>query len=338
MCFLFLILSFLYSGAFHTGKGPLDAQVRFLDFVVEQAYGRTEVNSIVNMIDSIALLVHNHITRTQRVAQYTNSDTNVNARSCFGGLFASMLRPGDVRSSGGEASRDVLMCSLLQLVNQLIKVPLDEDNAARFLQSLPQQDIPVGADLGSLPVTDSSKLNASMQQQHVAANASGTDGPMSDDDKERSSEAQQSSTTAPAATETRTETQQVPRICDIVLSNKETISMLLSALNHCSSNTMASIIGSSTLYRSASDSFANIDPLSVGDNIFQILCTLGGKAYSVELMLRPLLAYLSTNQTRSGCSLSEPLLWFILKILSDQKSLQAFHDMGKSYMGFHIAN
>ena len=85
-----MLCIFILSGAFHTGTGPLDAQVRFLDFVVEQSYVRTEVNSIVSMIDSIALLVHNHITRTQRVAQHTNSDTNVNARSCFGGLFASM--------------------------------------------------------------------------------------------------------------------------------------------------------------------------------------------------------------------------------------------------------
>ena len=237
------------------------------------------------------------------------------------------LRPGDVRSSGGEASRDVLMCSLLQLVNQLIKVPLDENNAARFLHELPRQEIPVSADLGSLPVTDSSKLNASMQQSVVSA--SSTDAPMSDDDKERSSEAQAPTAPVTAPTDAPVEPQQVPRICDIVLSNKETISMLLSALNHCSSNTMASIIGSSTLYPSASDSFANVDPLSVGDNIFQVLCTLGGKSYAVELMLRPLLSYLSTNQSKTGCSLSEPLLWLILKTLNEQKSLQAFHDMGK---------
>lgn len=109
----------------------------------------------------------------------------------------------------------------------------------------------------------------------------------------------------------------------------------------------------------------------MGDGLFTILTTLSKKASSVQVMLQPILTYMAcgymgrqvstslvlfnpavvwcrTNLILwcafvccvfldrfqgclSTCQLSEPLLWFILRVLDTSEALKAFHDMG----GFH---
>lgn len=69
------------------------------------------------------VLVYNYILSTEKIKCRSISETSVSASSCFGGLFASVLG-GDVKQ-GKPASWDVLLCSLLKLVNKLIQTPLN---------------------------------------------------------------------------------------------------------------------------------------------------------------------------------------------------------------------
>ncbi|XP_038074812.1 baculoviral IAP repeat-containing protein 6-like [Patiria miniata] len=319
----------MYRGAFHTGTGPLDAQVKMMEFVNEQTYNHADVSNITYTIDAISLLVHNHISLSSRAATTTSASSatndSVSARSCFGGLFASMLRPGESRGAiTGDASRDLLMCQLLQLVNQLVKIPLDQEAAARVQQGLPGRTLGFPAaspqQVDTSPRTDSKTLTSDSSKKQKSSS-------LSDDDKERSTEP-----SPPQPPESIT-----PCIADAVLTAGDSIPLLLSSLSHCKSNKMASFLNlnsTSPLQQTPTDPITNMEPVSVGDNIFQILCTIASKVTSVDLMLRPLLTYLggatgnSQDRGQPSCVLSEPLLWFILKVISSEAALQSFHEMG----------
>ena len=45
-------------------------------------------------------------------------------RSCFGGLFANILRGGETKPGGGDPTRDHIVCTLLKLVHKLVQVTL----------------------------------------------------------------------------------------------------------------------------------------------------------------------------------------------------------------------
>lgn len=118
--------------------------------------------------------------------------------------------------------------------------------------------------------------------------------------------------------------------------------------------------GASGLHLTKHENFhGGLDAISVGDGLFTILTTLSKKASSVQVMLQPILTYMacgymgrqvsvpssslaSFNVPRSPdiwrlllkgclstCQLSEPLLWFILRVLDTSEALKAFHDMGR---------
>ncbi|XP_022103700.1 LOW QUALITY PROTEIN: baculoviral IAP repeat-containing protein 6-like [Acanthaster planci] len=323
----------MYRGAFHTGTGPLDAQVKMIEFVNEQTYSHADVSNITYTIDAICLLVHNHISSAGHATSSSASSaasSSPQCRSCFGGLFASMLRPGgETRGAlNGDASRDLLMCQLLQLVGQLVKIPLDQDAAARFQQGLPGRTLgmPAGPSqrADTPPRTDSrTPSSASTPESSVKQKSSS----LSDDDKERSSESVQPQSPEPST----------PCIADAVLTMGDSIPLLLSSLSHCRSNKMASLLNINSappLHQTPTDPITSMEPVSVGDHIFQILCTIAAKVTSVDLMLRPLLTYLggavnnSRDRCHPSCVLSEPLLWFILKVLAPEEALKSFHEMG----------
>lgn len=119
-------------------------------------------------------------------------------------------------------------------------------------------------------------------------------------------------------------------------------------------------LGASGLHLTKHENFhGGLDAISVGDGLFTILSTLSKRATSVQVMLQPILTYMAcgymgrqvmnyatTNSCRnkqtiqqptkmclfkgslSTCQLSEPLLWFILRVLDTTEALKAFHDMG----------
>uniref|UniRef100_A0A673KNA8 Dual E2 ubiquitin-conjugating enzyme/E3 ubiquitin-protein ligase BIRC6 n=1 Tax=Sinocyclocheilus rhinocerous TaxID=307959 RepID=A0A673KNA8_9TELE len=280
-------------GPFQSGQGPLDAQVKLLEFTLEQNFEVVSVTTILAVIESITFLVHHYITCSDKVISRSGSDSSVGARACFGGLFANIIRPGDAKAVCGETTRDQLMFDLLKLVNALVMLPLSGDR--EFSGRLP----PAGGATDS--VSDEEKVCGSKE-----CGAAGT--------------AQHQ---GPAA-----------GVADLVLANQQIMSQILSALGQCNSSAMAMIIGASGLHLTKHENFhGGLDAISVGDGLFTILTTLSKRATSVQVMLQPILTYMACGYmgrqgSLSTCQLSEPLLWFILRVLDTSEALKAFHDMG----------
>ncbi|KAM4600039.1 dual E2 ubiquitin-conjugating enzyme/E3 ubiquitin-protein ligase BIRC6 isoform 3-T3 [Fundulus diaphanus] len=282
-------------GPFQSGQGPLDAQVKLLEFTLEQNFEVVSVATISSVIESITFLVHHYITCSDKVVSRSGSDSSVGARACFGGLFANIIRPGDAKAVCGETTRDQLMFNLLKLVNVLVQLPLSGDR--EFSGRVPL----VGSGAADSSVSDEEKVCGS--KESVAGGASSSQGP-------------------PAG------------VADLVLANQQIMSQILSALGQCNSSAMAMIIGASGLHLTKHENFhGGLDAISVGDGLFTILTTLSKRASSVQVMLQPILTYMACGYmgrqgSLSTCQLSEPLLWFILRVLDTSEALKTFHDMG----------
>ncbi|NXL92489.1 BIRC6 protein, partial [Alectura lathami] len=279
-------------GAFQTGQGPLDAQVKLLEFTLEQNFEVVSVSTISAVIESITFLVHHYITCSDKVMSRSGSDSSVGARACFGGLFANIIRPGDAKAVCGEMTRDQLMFDLLKLVNILVQLPLSSNReySAR---------VPVASSTTD-SVSDEEKVSGGKDGNGNNPNIQGS----------------------------------TAYVADLVLANQQIMSQILSALGQCNSSAMAMIIGASGLHLTKHENFhGGLDAISVGDGLFTILTTLSKKATTVQVMLQPILTYMACGYMgRQGslatCQLSEPLLWFILRVLDTSEALKAFHDMG----------
>ncbi|KAM8852773.1 dual E2 ubiquitin-conjugating enzyme/E3 ubiquitin-protein ligase BIRC6 isoform 1-T1 [Synchiropus picturatus] len=283
-------------GPFQAGQGPLDAQVKLLEFTLEQNFEAVSVATISYVIESITFLVHHYITCSDKVVSRSGSDSSVGARACFGGLFANIIRPGDAKAVCGETTRDQLMFDLLKLVNVLVQLTLSGDREFSGRQP------PAGSGASDCSVSDEEKVRGS---------------------KDGSIAGGSSSSHTPAA-----------GVADLVLANQQIMSQILSALGQCNSSAMAMIIGASGLHLTKHENIhGGLDAISVGDGLFTILTTLSKRATSVQVMLQPILTYMACGYmgrqgSLSTCQLSEPLLWFILRVLDTSEALKAFHDMG----------
>ncbi|XP_055758242.1 baculoviral IAP repeat-containing protein 6 isoform X20 [Salvelinus fontinalis] len=282
-------------GPFQSGQGPLDAQVKLLEFTLEQNFEVVSVSTISSVIESITFLVHHYITCSDKVVSRSGSDSSVGARACFGGLFANIIRPGDAKAVCGETTRDQLMFDLLKLVNALVQLPLSGDR--EFSGRLP----PAGSGVSDSSASDEEKVCGS--KEGAAGGATPNQGPAAG-------------------------------VADLVLANQQIMSQILSALGQCNSSAMAMIIGASGLHLTKHENFhGGLDAISVGDGLFTILTSLSKRATSVQVMLQPILTYMACGYmgrqgSLSTCQLSEPLLWFILRVLDTSEALKAFHDMG----------
>ncbi|XP_035610138.1 baculoviral IAP repeat-containing protein 6 isoform X17 [Oncorhynchus keta] len=282
-------------GPFQSGQGPLDAQVKLLEFTLEQNFEVVSVSTISSVIESITFLVHHYITCSDKVVSRSGSDSSVGARACFGGLFANIIRPGDAKAVCGETTRDQLMFDLLKLVNGLVQLPLSGDR--EFSGRLP----PAGSEASDSSASDEEKVCGS--KEGAAGGATPNQGPAAG-------------------------------VADLVLANQQIMSQILSALGQCNSSAMAMIIGASGLHLTKHENFhGGLDAISVGDGLFTILTSLSKRATSVQVMLQPILTYMACGYmgrqgSLSTCQLSEPLLWFILRVLDTSEALKAFHDMG----------
>ncbi|XP_062862910.1 baculoviral IAP repeat-containing protein 6 isoform X2 [Trichomycterus rosablanca] len=276
-------------GPFHSGQGPLDAQVKLLESTLEQNFEVVSVTTITAVIESVTFLVHHYITCSEKVVSRSGSDGSVCARACFGGLFANIIRPGDAKAACGETTRDQLMFDLLKLVNALVMLPLSGDR--EFSGRMPSDS-----------VSDEEKVCGSAKEGGASGHGSGQGAAMG--------------------------------VADLVLANQQIMSQILSALGQCNSSAMAMIIGASGLHLTKHENFhGGLDAISVGDGLFTILTTLSKRATSVQVMLQPILTYMACGYmgrqgSLSTCQLSEPLLWFILRVLDTSEALRAFHDMG----------
>ena len=333
----------IFRGTFHDGLGPLDAQCKFLEFLLDQNYEKVDINNAISVIESVVRLVHHHIDSQERVSCKTPSESGVSARSCFGGLFAHIMRNGDSKSVNGDCSRDTLMCNLLRLVRTLVSVPLPETKteAASNTSTMGATD----------SLTDASKLSQALAGASVTSSGSQnipdeqkscTEHAETDEEKSEHLAAAAAAAASEEASTPQEPEVKVPTLSNIVLGHQPIMKMLLETLSRCNSNTMAMIIGSSGLNTNMQDSFNTLDPLSVGDTVFQFLLTLSKKATSSDLILKPLFDYISQGiHPGSGiglCRVSEPLMWFILRVLSNEDAIRTFLQMGWYIYTNHFAS
>ena len=310
-----------FRGSFHIHMGPLDAQCKFLEFILELSYDQVDINNAISVIESVSTLVHHHILCQERVTCRSTSDNTINARSCFGGLFANLLRGGDSKSNYGDYSRDLLMCSLLKLVNALVQVQFPQRHTNRRISvsdSLSEPRTPT-----NVSMTDSNKLS---QVQALATSTPHTSS-RSQSDEEKCGRTDEEKTSG-----SQTSEPQGIVLADIILGHRTIMSNFIQALSYCTSSTMAMILGSSDIPTNIQDSFTGGDPLSVGDGIYQILVTLTKKCNDNRLVLESLFLYLTGGFSVHGspglCRLSEPLLWFIHKVLDTSRMLKLFLEKG----------
>ena len=118
-----------------------------------------------------------------------------------------------------------------------------------------------------------------------------------------------------------------PCVADTVLQHEPTMMRLLGALGYSTGFSM-------TILFDGEDPELR-DPASIPDATFELLTTLMKKASSPNLILNPLYRYLESPSGQNPpdrhvgvMQLSEPLLWYILKVLENQASVAVFTGMG----------
>lgn len=151
-------------------------------------------------------------------------------------------------------------------------------------------------------------------------------GPSQSETDERKAEQQQSQTaTAPV--------RQTPTFTDTVLQHFPSMNKLLGALSHCTTSSAALLVICSMyspMYNESKNTFS--DPQNVEDALFQLLSYMNKLASEPVLIIKPLFDYLNyvsnIRHAMPKLQLSEPFLWFILKILENFEALEVFCEMG----------
>lgn len=120
---------------------------------------------------------------------------------------------------------------------------------------------------------------------------------------------------------------------DTVLQHFPTMNKFIGALSHCNTSSAALLVICSIyspMHNESKNSFS--DPMSVEDALFQLIIYMNKLASQSLLIIKPLFDYLNyaTNirYTLPKIHLSEPFLWFILKILETPDALEVFCEMG----------
>lgn len=121
----------------------------------------------------------------------------------------------------------------------------------------------------------------------------------------------------------------IPCLADTVLQHHPTIIRLCQTLAACKSSSL-SMLANISLTQQAN--FAELgEPNNVGDAVFQVLAALARKASQKELIMEPLLIFLS-----QAPQLSEPLLWFVLQVLNTEEALRSFLNAGECVFFFFL--
>lgn len=151
-------------------------------------------------------------------------------------------------------------------------------------------------------------------------------GPSQSETDERKAEQQQSQTPAPPV-------RQTPTFTDTVLQHFPSMNKLLGALSHCTTSSAALLVICSMyspMYNESKNTFS--DPQNVEDALFQLLSYMNKLASEPVLIIKPLFDYLNyvsnIRHAMPKLQLSEPFLWFVLKILETPSALEVFCEMG----------
>ncbi|XP_059612083.1 baculoviral IAP repeat-containing protein 6 [Phlebotomus argentipes] len=121
-------------------------------------------------------------------------------------------------------------------------------------------------------------------------------------------------------------------VADTVLQHYPTMTRLLGSLSHCSSSSFA-LLAASAMYSSVNPLDTNSafgEPQTVADAVFQLLMLLSKKASQPVLVVKPIYLFLNTTfrQALPKLQLSEPFLWFILRVLDSPATVAIFTEMG----------
>lgn len=124
-----------------------------------------------------------------------------------------------------------------------------------------------------------------------------------------------------------------PTFTDTVLQHFPTMNKFLGALSHCNASSAALLVICSIyspMYNESKNTFS--DPMSVEDALFQLIIFMNKLASEPVLVIKPLFDYINyvsnIRHAMPKIYLSEPFLWFILKILETPAALEVFCEMG----------
>lgn len=341
--------------------------------VTDLCYDSKDQSNAISVIEAVTGLLHQHINTSIRVqTKHTASpDSTTAARQCFGGvgMFTGATRAAAAAaaSSNADSNRDTLMCNLLKLLNALVHIPLPQQHQPRATTEESSTEPAATGGTGGSSMTDSSKIS---QQGGITQPPSAVSEEQQTDEQKTETAAAQAAAAAAASPSTsaaaaagasgaRSNNSRLSRACmhypdsrhpeqavkavalaDNILARPHIMAQLLQALSHCTStSTVAMLLAVSASGGHASaDSLhdpATMDPQSMGDAVFQLLCSLNRKASDVKLIVKAVYTYIKSGfqgYLQAGISkLSEPLLWFILRVLDCDRAITLFLDMGKVF-------
>ncbi|XP_055591797.1 baculoviral IAP repeat-containing protein 6-like isoform X1 [Uranotaenia lowii] len=284
-----------FGGAISNQQGPIDAQSQLIKELLYFSYDKSDLGVAMSIIECVSCLVYNNIVNVDklyciRASETSNSNNMFGTR--FGSLFATVLGSENSRQCK-TVTDNTLLIDLLKLASILVNTKnprTGEDNATAYDNSASFNDL----NTSNESQTDEIKA----EQQNI---------------------------------EPRPKT---PCFADTVLQHSPTMIRLLSSLSHCSNSSFAMLVASSMSSSALSDSKNNTlsEPQTVADAVFQLLLYLSRTATQNILVVKPLFDYInytaSMRHAMPKLQLSEPFLWFILKVLETSASVAIFADMG----------
>lgn len=123
-------------------------------------------------------------------------------------------------------------------------------------------------------------------------------------------------------------------IADIVVGNHVIMQNLIQSLSHCTSNKLALMFAHTDSVNSLQKTADQTEAVTVGDLIYTVLRNLKEKCSDRNIMVDNLFRFFS-GQPPIICQatltrLSEPLLFFTLRMLNTSSAIKRFIDLGKS--------
>ncbi|XP_026296613.1 baculoviral IAP repeat-containing protein 6 isoform X3 [Apis mellifera] len=295
-------------GALSARRGPLDAQYKLITSLTNLNFANTDLGTAMSITECVGVLVSTYVRGSEVGAQCGGTGDLTNSSSGFGSLFACVF--GGHTRQDYPTSWDTLVVALIKLVCRLIQTPLPETCACRSDGSIRIDFSETNFDTNTDINDTQMKVNISQTDESKVA------------EQQSSSRLQQCASNKP----------RMRCVADTVLQHEPTMMRLLGALGHSTGSSLAMLLGESAGAGTATELG---DPASIPDATFQLLTTLTKKASNRSLVLNPLYQYLSSsceqrelNRQLGIMQLSEPLLWYILRVLDNEVSLAMFTAMG----------
>ncbi|KAK3718781.1 hypothetical protein QZH41_014030 [Actinostola sp. cb2023] len=177
------------------------------------------------------------------------------------------------------------------------------------------------------------------EESLLAAETGGLDGLAGEDDNRGSVEKKEEAATSTAETDgaqTSQDTPSSPRPCksvlpDQIISAEEICLNLLQCLNLCSSNNIGVLLTGANILNSSQSVPVSGEPVSVEDGILQVMSVIFSQLTHKDLLVSIVIKYLS-GQGKPGSNpinrVSEPFLWFLLRMLDSNKQVAVFSAQG----------